>query len=76
MFHDLLETRNACLDRKNKKLRNLERLGFLQRGLSMVFVKNLKLFHFLFLAKIGQGNVFHDLFTQKNVFLDLKNKKL
>ena len=39
----------------------------------MVLVKNWPFFH-LFLGKIGQENVFHDILERKNAFLDDKNK--
>ena len=32
VFHDILERKNAFLDYKNKKLKKVEKLTFLQRG--------------------------------------------
>ena len=41
----------------------------------MVLVKKCPFFH-LFLANIGQENVFYDILERKNAFLDYKNKKI
>ena len=42
----------------------------------MVFVKNLPLFHFIFLGLVGQENVFYDILEGKNPCLGYKNKKV
>ena len=41
----------------------------------MVLVKKCPFFH-LFLANIGQENVFYDILELKNAFLDYKKKKI
>ena len=38
-------------------------------------VQNWPFFHQLFLANIGQENVFHDILEQKNAFLGYKNSE-
>ena len=42
----------------------------------MVFVKNWQFFHFFFLFKIDQENVFYDILNRKSALLDYKNIKL
>ena len=41
----------------------------------MVLIKKCPFFH-LFLANIGQENVFYDILELKNAFLDCKKKKI
>ena len=51
-------------------------MGFFQRGGSMVFIKNLKIFHLFIFGKIRDENVFDDILERKKAFLDYKKQKV
>ena len=74
MFYDILERRNAFLGYKNKEVKNIEKLRFFQRGLSLVSVKNWPFCHVFIFGDIGQKNVFYNILERKNAFLGYKNK--
>ena len=61
---------------KMESKKKIEKLGFFQRGWSMVFVKNLKFFHLFIFGKIRQENLFDNILEGKKAFLDSKIKKL
>ena len=42
----------------------------------MVLLKNWLILEIFILGKLGQKNVFYDIFEGRNAFLDYKNKKL
>ena len=42
----------------------------------MVWVKNLKMFHFFIFGKIREENVFDDILERKKAFLDYKKDKV
>ena len=48
-------TKNAILGYKNKKLKKSKKLRFLQRGRSIVLVKNWPFFHFLYFRPYRPG---------------------
>ena len=55
MFDDILERKEVFSGDKNRNKKNIEKLRFFQRGLSMVSVKNWKFFHDFVFVKIRQN---------------------
>ena len=55
---------------------NVKKLTFFQRVDGCFWSKNDHFFNFVFLGKIGHGNVFFDILEGKNAFLGYKNKNL
>ena len=50
-----------CLLAIKEEVQKVEKLSFLQRGYSMVLVKNWPFFHLFFKGNIGRENVFYDI---------------
>ena len=46
MFRDILETRNACLDHKNKEVKNTRKIGIFPKGLVHSFGHKFETFPF------------------------------
>ena len=69
MFDDILERKNAFLGYKNKKSKKSKNWDF-----SKEFGQKMAIFP-LFLANIGQENVFYHVLERKKVFVRYKNKK-
>ena len=61
---DVLYSKQAFLNKKNR-FEKPTKLAFLERGYSMVLVKNLKFFHLLYLSKIDREKVFADVLDKK-----------
>ena len=60
---------------KKRKLKS-QKLGFVQRGQSMVLVKSLKIFHLFIFGKIREENFFDHILEMKKAFLDYKKKEV
>ena len=68
--------KKAFIGYKNKKFQKVEKLRFLQKGQSMVLVKNWPFSHFLILVLLGRENVFCDILEPKNAFLSYKKQEV
>ena len=55
MCHDILEGKNAFLGYNKQEDQNVEKLGFFQRGYSMVLVQNWPFFHLLMVGQYRPG---------------------
>ena len=76
VFYDIVERKNAFLGYKNKKLKE-SKIWHFSKGVDACFwSKNDHFSNFVFLGKIGHGNVFYDIVERKNAFLGYKKKKL
>ena len=65
VFCDILEPKNAILGYNYKNFKKPKKLGFFQRGRSMVLVKNWPFFHFYILGLISQENLFYNILEKK-----------
>ena len=74
-FFVILERKKAFLYSKITKLKKLKFWYFSKGIRSMVFVKNLKFFHYFIFGKISQQNVFDDILEGKKALYS-KMKKL
>ena len=61
---------------RQQVVQKVEKLGFFQRGQSIVLDKNWKFLKICILGKIGQENNFQDILEGRNASPDYKNKKL
>ena len=76
VFCDILEPKNAILGYNYKNFKKPKKLGFFQRGRSMVLVKNWPFFHFYILGLISQENLFYNILDKKNAFLSYKKQEV
>ena len=76
VFCDILEPKNAILGYNYKNFKKPKKLGFFQRGRSMVLVKNWPFFHFYILGLISQENLFYNILEKKNAFLSYKKQEV
>ena len=74
VFYDILEQKNAFVGHKNKRLKNSKKWPFF-KGVNPWFWSKNDHFYPLFLANIGEQNVFYDILERKNAFLSYKNYK-
>ena len=72
VFNDILARKNAFLDYKHKKFKNLKNWNFFK---PMALVKKCSFFQLFILSNGGQENVFYDILERKNAFLDYQDKK-
>ena len=75
-FYDIVQRKKPFFRLQKTKSRKVKKLRFFQKGLTMVFVRNLPFFYCFILDPAGQENVFYDIFERKHSFLGYKNKKL
>ena len=76
VFYDILARKNAFLSYKNKNFKKSKN-GHFSKGVNPCFwSKSGHFATFLWLANIGQENVFYHILERKNAFLGYKNKKL
>ena len=68
----MLTEKNDGFDYKKKTSKKVEKLGFFQRGYSMVLVKKWNPFHLFIWGKIGQENELHYMLEEKNACFDYK----
>ena len=68
VFHDILEWKEAFLDCKNSKLKQI-----FPKEILHGFVKKLAIFPSPFLGKIEQENVLRDILEWNDAYLDYKN---
>ena len=75
VFYDILESKNAFLPYKNKKLKKGKNWHFSKEVNPRFWSKNGHFSNFSFLRNIVQKNVFDDILERKNGVLGYKNKK-
>ena len=76
VFCDILEPKNAILGYNYKNFKKRKKLGFFQRGRSMVLAKNWPFFHFYILGLISQENLFYNILEKKKAFLSYKKQEV
>ena len=67
VFYDILERKNAFLSYKNKRFKKSKNWHFSKGVNPWFWSKNGHFSNFVFLANIGQENVFYDILEGKNV---------
>ena len=75
VFYSILEEKNAFVGYKNKKFKKSKYWYFSKRINPWFWSKNGHFFNFLFIANIGQQNLFYHILERKNVSLSYKKKK-
>ena len=73
VFYDILERRNAFLCYKNKKFNKSKNWDFSKDVNPWFWSKNSHFSNVIFVANIGQENVFYDILERKNAFLGYMN---
>ena len=73
-FTNILERKKVFLSYKNKKFKKSKNWHF-SKGVNPWFWSKNGPTYFVFLANIGQENVFYDIPERKNAFLSYKNNK-
>ena len=74
VFYDILQRKIAFLGYKNIKFKK-SKIDIFPKGLTHHFGPKMAIFPTLFLANIGQQNVFYHILERKNAILGYKNKK-
>ena len=75
MFYDILETKNAFLDHKNKKFKEPKNWDFSKKVSPWFLSKIGNIFFFFIFGRIFPKNEFHEILQRKSSFLDYKNNK-
>ena len=75
VFYDILERENAFLGYKNNKFKKFKNWHFSKGVNPWFWSENGHFSNFLFLANLGQENIFYDILKQNNSFQGYKDNK-